>query len=168
MDLKIVYLMVFSMLSNTSFSQEIHDDKQKIDELIFKSESVVNAALNIQHYVVAKYSDSDTTHLYNIYIVDTVKRILYKCIYECTYSGLEEVTFYYYQNKLIKATVKEYQRNNDPFNAVYYFSGDSLVYKLEQGRSSAFKSWNIESIKEKSRSYLKDFKGICNYLDNRK
>ena len=167
MLLKIGFLAISMFLTEICSSQDLWNDVKKIDALVLKNDSIEKAGRNICDYVHFEYSDSDTTRRANHYIMDTINRILYKCIYDCTFNGLEEVRFYFHKDLLVKATVIEHQTNQTPFHAVYYFSGDSLLYQKEEGTSFAFRPWNVDRIKAQARTYFNGYQGICNYLDKR-
>ena len=140
----------------------------KIDSIVSTIDSIERNAVNIEDFIVIKHSDSDTTRLYNHYILDTVKRDFYKCIYDCTFRGLEEITFYFVNRELIKIIVKTQEANQNPFNATYYFDKGINVYKQGDLAEDTHLFWKVDELRDLSKSYLRDMDGIINYLDGNK
>lgn len=163
-------LLLFSLLLCISFvnGQDNSFRVGEIDGIVAKIDSIEKKAVNIGKFIVAKYSDSDSTRLYNHYILDTTKRDFYKCIYDCTFRGFEEITFYFIDRELIKVKVKVNEYNEDFFNATYYFDKGSNIYKQEDLTKDSTLLWSIDRIKAQAKKYLNDIDGIITFLDNRK
>jgi len=161
-------LLVFFtiLLNNFSYGQDNNSKVAEIDKLISRIDSSEINAVNIGHFIVPRYSDNDTTRLYNRYILDTIKRDFYKCIYDCTFRGLENITFYFIDKELIKVVVKVKEYNEQPFNAIYYFDKGVNIYKQEDKSSNPL--WNIDRIKAQESQYIDDIAGIIAYLDNKR
>jgi len=140
----------------------------RIDSVIKRIDSIQRNGTNIGNFVVPRFSDSDTTRLYNHYILDTVKRHLYKCVYDCTFRGREEITFYFLQGAVIKVIVNLHEYNEQPFQGIYYFDQGTNIYKHEDPLNNKNLLWDVGRILAKSKEYLNDFPAISKVLDHAK
>jgi hypothetical protein len=160
----LVFLAIF--LAHFSYGQNNTLRIAEIDSLTNRIDNIETSTLNIGHFIVPRYSDNDTTRLYNRYIFDTLKRNFYKCIYDCSFRGLEKIVFYFSDRELIKVVVNVNEYNKDPFNAIYYFDKGEPIHKIESNSSTRL--WNIDRIKAQAKQYLDEVDGIITYLDKGK
>ena len=132
-----------------------------IDKFVAEIDSITTEGTNIAEYIHRLYADDGgKLWLNNHFVVDTAKRILYKCIYDRI--DFEQVTFYYREKKIIKTIIID-----SSFKGEYYFDSDSIILSREQGVWKQPVLWNNKDFIDGGKEYLYFFKGICDMLDKK-
>ena len=163
MAIRLVFALSAIFWMNTAACQDSKYILQ-IEKTIATIDSIIATKNNIGDYIQPQFSDEGgAVFLTHHYIIDTSKRILYKATYD--YKHFEQVTFYYNNQKFIKAIVSDTSKSNQ-YKCEYYVDNDSMISIKEHGTSK--QSWNKHTISSQAKEYLINFSGICNILDKRK
>jgi len=161
--------LTFVLATILSFVDAAPQDSKvisQIDWTIATMDSTISNGDNIRRYVHPVPSDDASLSLRHYYTIDTTKRIFYKAVYD--YVGFEQVTFYYNNQKVIKAIVRDTSSKSNPYQGDFYFANDSIISITERGVPNTQLSWNKETIISQAKQYLINFSGICNMLDKRR
>jgi hypothetical protein len=139
----------------------------QVERIITTDDSTIANGVNIGKCIRPQFADDGGgIFLKHHYIMDTTKRILYKAVYD--YVGFDQVTFYYNNQKIIKAVVSDSSSKGNPYQCEYYFDNDSLILIREQGIRHPEHPWNSQTVISQAKEYLIDFFNICDMMDKRK
>ncbi len=128
-------------------------------------DSIADNGKNIAHYIRVLYADDGgKPWLKHHYIVDSIKQILYKCIYEEI--GHEKVIFYYDNKQPIKAILTD--SSSKPVGPEHYFSKGIAIKNESVTEISPNSSWSSKELLAQANQYLLEFSGICDMLNKRK
>ena len=154
-------LTVFSL--TTVLSQESKNILQT-EKTVAAIDSVISSGNNIVQYIRPLLSDDGgEIFLKHRYTIDTVKMILYKAVYDLL--GFEQITFYYNNQKILKAIVSDTSLKTGQHTCEYYFTDGSISSVDEQGICDTQRCWNKKAIASQANRYLVDFSGICDMLN---
>jgi hypothetical protein len=117
-----------------SFSQESPTNLININRHASAIDSIEDSKTNIVHFIVRKYMhNQDKLEVH--YIIDTLNKILLKCIHESrseeyrsTY--VQKATFYFINNKMVKLFFEDFKDSIQVFSYSIYF--DSSENKFNQ------------------------------------
>jgi hypothetical protein len=160
-------LVLLATFHLTIASAQDSTDILQLDKAIVTIDSIIAVGTNIEEYIRPLHSDDGGgVFLNHHYTIDTTKRILYKAVYD--YLHFEQVTFYYNNQKIVKAIVSDISGEGRVYKCEYYFDHAAIIWVRELGTSSSKNSWNKKTVASLAGQYLIDFSGICEMLDKQK
>ncbi len=151
---KLAFLTLMTLNLATGMSQE-EKNIQNIEKTVALIDSIILVGDHIGECIHPFYSDDGGDVFRNDrYTMDTTKRILYKVVYELI--NFERVTFYYNNQKVIKAIVSDNSIKSKPYKCEYYFDNASVFSTREEGIFKPKNSWDKKGIASAAQQYLVD------------
>jgi hypothetical protein len=157
-------LLLIGLLGSNKISGQATDSlagraltESQIDSIVTSINSRANCYESVSRGTISKAKDGKLIgKIFTYYLSDTVTKKLFRVRNEETTNPLRKTTFYYDNDKLIRADIiiEDSTKSATPYSAKYYFSNGKLLTSSGEDKKYS----NGDAILSDGRMYLERYK----------